>query len=115
MSTHRTSMLEQLNDVFGAINPDTLIDSPTIVATLAMRDALVLQGLTWGDASVIVSKMTIKLPTDLFDDEDDKRITFEIIDNMAKMIGGLHKTLIPQLGSFDLFVNMVAGANLEIE
>lgn len=118
MATERTELLGQLNDMFINLAKTDASKFPSFLVTVAMRNALEEYnlGMTFSkdEASQIVSRMKIELPMDLFDDEDDKRIIFEIVDSMAKMIGGLYLVLMPEMDSFDLFLNMVSGANLEI-
>ena len=114
MSTHRTSMLNQLNDMFTGMADLDISTLPTTLVIVAMRNALVERNFTNDEACQIVSKMKIELPVDLFDDEDDKRITYELVDSMVKMIAGFHLVLMTELNSFDLFLNMIDGANLEL-
>ncbi len=114
MSTHRTGMLNHLNNTFGELAEQDISKFPTFLVIVAMRNALMERNFTNDEASQIVSKMKIELPTDLFEDEDDERITYEIVDSMVKMIAGFHLILMTELDSFDLFLNMIDGANLEL-
>lgn len=114
MSTGRTGILTHLNESFAGMAEQDISKFPTFLVIVAMRNALMERGFTDEEASKIVSKMKIELPMDLFDDEDDERITYEIVDSMVKMISGFHLLLMTELDSFDLFLNMIDGANLEL-
>ena len=116
MATSRTRFLNQLLDVFSNIDGKTMKELPMVQATLYLRNELVTRkGFEYEQANQIVSKMEIKLPRDMFDDGEDKAIVLAILDRMADMIGGFWKIMEPELGSFDLFVNMIEGANLVVE
>ena len=116
MATKRTRFLKQLLDVFSDIDGNTMKELPTIRATLYMRNELVTRkGFEYEQANQIVSKTEIKLPRNMFDDTEDTAAVLAILDRMADMIGDFWKIMGPELGSFDLFVNMIEGANLVIE
>ena len=119
MATSRTQLLEQMNDMFIEVAKADVSTFPSLLVTVAMRNALMdyNHGFTFTkeEADQIVSRMKIELPMDLFEDEDDKRLIFEIIDSMVEMIAGLYVVIMREIESFDLFLNMIDGANLEIK
>ena len=116
MATERTIFLDQLLDVFAGLDADAMKKLPVIQATIYLRNELVTRKkFTYEQANQIVSNVSIKLPTNMFADGDDKARVIAILDRMADMIGDFWGIMEPELGSFDLFLNMVGSANLEIE
>lgn len=114
MSTERTEILKELKGIFGNIDASMLVTSPNFSAIIALRNGLIERDFTREEANMIIAKVKITIPMDIFDDAEDKELIFEIVDLLADMITEMWALFKPELDSFDLFVQMVDGANLEI-
>ena len=116
MFNTRIDMMRQLMAMFEGIDADAIAKTPVFLARIHIRDRLLDSGLFGMDhANELVAILDIELDDDLFDDNEEMTVAFELLDRFADMIVEAFKAMTTQIDSWPLFIKMMEGANLHIK